>query len=43
MEPGFFDTGLGVFVIVLAQCLLVTVMVRTWSGRGACCRASPTS
>jgi NADH-quinone oxidoreductase subunit H len=27
MEPAFFDTGLGIFTIVLAQCLLVTVLV----------------
>ena len=24
---GFFDTGLGIFVIILAQCLLVTVLI----------------
>ncbi|WP_424932279.1 NADH-quinone oxidoreductase subunit NuoH [Amaricoccus macauensis] len=24
---GFFDTGLGIFIIILAQCLLVTVLV----------------
>ena len=27
METGFLDSGLGVFVIILAQCLLVTVVV----------------
>ena len=27
METGFFDTGLGLFILILAQCLLVTVFV----------------
>jgi NADH-quinone oxidoreductase subunit H len=27
MEQGFFDTGFGLFVLILAQCLAVTLVV----------------